>query len=93
MSDDTTSPEQHAEALSFLQQLASEVSEGKVELPCFSNVVVRISEALMDPATTSEQVVAIVGTEPRLAARLLPDHFRRHEAGRAHVTCGGGMPR
>ena len=26
----------------------------------------------------------------RLAARLLPDHFRRHEAGRAHVTCGGG---
>ena len=53
MSDDTTSPEQHAEALSFLQQLASEVSEGKVELPCFSNVVVRISEALMDPATTS----------------------------------------
>ena len=71
MSDDTTSPEQHAEALSFLQQLASEVSEGKVALPCFSNVVVRISEALMDPATTSEQVVAIVGTEPRLAARLL----------------------
>jgi HD-like signal output (HDOD) protein len=42
-----------------------------VDLPCFPNVVVRVSEALMNPETTSEQVVTIVGTEPRLAARIL----------------------
>jgi HD-like signal output (HDOD) protein len=42
-----------------------------VDLPCFPNVVVRVSEALMNPETTSEAVVNIVGTEPRLAARIL----------------------
>jgi HD-like signal output (HDOD) protein len=68
---DTTTPDQRAAALAFLTQLAAEVSQGTVDLPCFSNVVVRISEALMDPATTSEQVVTIVGSEPRLAARLM----------------------
>jgi len=66
----TTDPAPGA-ALAFLRELATEVSEGTVDLPCFSNVVVRISEALMDPNTTSEQVVTIVGAEPRLAARLL----------------------
>jgi HD-like signal output (HDOD) protein len=67
----SSTPEQRAEALAFLQRLAADVSDGNVDLPCFSNVVVRISEALMDPNTTSEQVVTIVGAEPRLAARLL----------------------
>jgi HD-like signal output (HDOD) protein len=63
--------EERAAALEFLQRLAAETSKGDVDLPCFPNVVVRISEALMDPATTSEQVVTVVGAEPRLAARLL----------------------
>src|SRR5208282_205560 len=67
----SSTPEQRGAALAFLQELASEVSRGTVDLPCFSNVVVRISEALVDPNTTSEQVVTIVGAEPRLAARLL----------------------
>lgn len=71
MSDDSISSQQRGAALAFLQQLAADVSQGNIDLPCFSNVVVRISEALMDPETTSEQVVTIVGTEPRLAARLL----------------------
>jgi len=65
------SPEERGAALAFLQQLATEVSEGTVDLPCFPNVVLRISAALANPNTTSEHVVTIVGTEPRLAARLL----------------------
>jgi hypothetical protein len=52
-------PEERGAALEFLRQLAVEVSEGTVDLPCFPNVVVRVSEALMNPATTSEQVVTI----------------------------------
>ena len=64
-------PEERAAALVFLQELATEVSKGTVDLPCFPNVVLRISTALADPNTTSEHIVAIVGTEPRLAARLL----------------------
>jgi HD-like signal output (HDOD) protein len=63
--------EERAAALAFLQQLASEVSEGSIDLPCFPNVVIRISTAMADPNTTTEHVVTIVGAEPRLAARIL----------------------
>jgi len=65
-----TSPAERAAALDFLQRLAAEISRGEVDLPCFPNIVVRISEALMDPDTTAEQVVTVVGAEPRLAARI-----------------------
>ena len=58
-------------ALQFLGQLAAEVSTGTVNLPCFPDIVIRIRNALADPATTPEQTVTIVGAEPRLAARLL----------------------
>ncbi len=68
----TTSPEEaRAAALQFLGRLAAEVSSGTVDLPCFPNIVIRIRNALADPATTAEQTVTIVGAEPRLAARLL----------------------
>ncbi|HEX3951071.1 MAG TPA: HDOD domain-containing protein [Steroidobacteraceae bacterium] len=63
--------EERATALAFLQKLATEVSKGTVDLPCFPDVVVRISHALADPNTTSDRVVTIVGAEPRLAARVL----------------------
>jgi len=64
-------PEERAAALTFLQKLATEVSAGTVDLPCFPGVVVRISHALADPNTTSNRLVTIVGAEPRLAARVL----------------------
>ena len=58
-------------ALEFLQRLATEVSKGSVDLPCFPDVVFRIRKALADPNTTAEKTVTIIGAEPRLAARLL----------------------
>ena len=64
-------PEERAAALTFLQNLAVEVSQGTIDLPCFPGVVVRISQALADPSTTSDRLVTIVGAEPRLAARVL----------------------
>ena len=69
--DAASTPEERAAALAFLQKLASEVSEGSIDLPCFPEVVIRISTALADPKTTSDHVVTIVGAEPRLAARIL----------------------
>jgi HD-like signal output (HDOD) protein len=66
-----STPQERAAALAFLQKLASEVSDGSIDLPCFPDVVIRISTALADPNTTSEHVVTIVGAEPRLAARIL----------------------
>jgi HD-like signal output (HDOD) protein len=66
-----STPQERAAALAFLQKLASEVSAGSIDLPCFPEVVVRISTALADPKTTSDHVVTLVGAEPRLAARIL----------------------
>jgi HD-like signal output (HDOD) protein len=70
-SNAATTPEERATALAFLQKLATEVSEGTIDLPCFPDVVIRISEALADPNTTSDRMVTVVGAEPRLAARVL----------------------
>jgi HD-like signal output (HDOD) protein len=58
-------------ALQFLHRLATEVSKGSVDLPCFPEVVFRIRRALADPNTTPEKMVTLIGAEPRLAARLL----------------------
>ena len=66
-----TSTEEHASALAFLGNLATEVSKGTVNLPCFPDVVMRIRKALAAPEVSLTEVVKIVGTEPRLAARLL----------------------
>jgi HD-like signal output (HDOD) protein len=66
-----STPEERAAALAFLQKLATEVSEGSIDLPCFPEVVIRVSTALADPKTTADHVVTIVGAEPRLAARIL----------------------
>jgi HD-like signal output (HDOD) protein len=65
------SAEEHASALAFLKQLAKEVSDGSIDLPCFPDVVVRISLALADPNSNADRIVTIVGAEPRLAARIL----------------------
>jgi HD-like signal output (HDOD) protein len=66
-----TNAEERASALAFLGNLANEVSKGMVNLPCFPDVVMRIRKALGQPEVSLTEVVKIVGTEPRLAARLL----------------------
>jgi HD-like signal output (HDOD) protein len=60
-----------AGAFRFLGGLAAELSGGTVDLPCFPDVVIRIRSALDDPNIKIEQTVTIVGSEPRLAAKLL----------------------
>jgi HD-like signal output (HDOD) protein len=64
-------PDERASALAFLSELATEVSKGTVNLPCFPDVVMRIRKALAEPDVGLSEIVRIVGTEPRLAARLL----------------------
>lgn len=64
-------PNERASALAFLGSLATEVSKGTVNLPCFPDVVMRIRKALGEPDVSTTEIVKIVGTEPRLAARLL----------------------
>ncbi len=61
----------NTDAFAFVQSLATELSGGKVELPSFPDVAIRVRKVLADEKTTLEQVVRIVGSEPALAARLL----------------------
>jgi HD-like signal output (HDOD) protein len=58
-------------ALQFLMALAADLARGPVDLPCFPNVVTRIREALRDSETSAEEILKLVGAEPRLAARLI----------------------
>jgi HD-like signal output (HDOD) protein len=67
----TATAEDRAAALAFLTNLAAETSAGNVNLPSFPDVVVRIRKALADPNAQMNEIVKIVGTEPRLAARLI----------------------
>jgi HD-like signal output (HDOD) protein len=65
------SAEERSFALAFLASLATEVSKGTVNLPSFPDVVMRIRKALAEPNVRLSEIVKIVGTEPRLVARLL----------------------
>ncbi|HEX4151913.1 MAG TPA: HDOD domain-containing protein [Steroidobacteraceae bacterium] len=55
----------------FLDRIAVELARGPLNLPCFPDVVPRVRAAINDPRTRPDDLVRIVGTEPRLAARLV----------------------
>lgn len=58
-------------AFEFVQLLAQELSSGKVELPSFPDIAIRIRKVLADEDVKLDLVVRVVGSEPTLAARLL----------------------
>ena len=58
-----------AEAFAFVQALASELSRGKVDLPSFPDIALRVRQVLSDENVTQEQVVRVVSSEPALLRR------------------------
>jgi HD-like signal output (HDOD) protein len=64
-------PVQYETAFDFIRALAGELSGGKVDLPSFPEVAVRVRRVLSDPKSSVDQVVRVVGSEPALAARLM----------------------
>ncbi|MEJ0039098.1 MAG: HDOD domain-containing protein [Gammaproteobacteria bacterium] len=66
-----SSPVSDPEAFAFVQALAAELSTGKVELPSFPDIAMRVRQVLADETVTPEKVVRVIGSEPALAARLL----------------------
>ena len=58
-------------AFTFVSELAKEVSSGKVELPSFPDVAVRVRKVLADEAVANEQIGRIIGSDAGLAARVL----------------------
>jgi len=59
------------EAFAFVQALAAELSTGKVDLPSFPDIAMRVRQVLSDDNVSPDKVVRVVGSEPALAARLL----------------------
>jgi len=64
-------PGNDPEGFAFVQSLASELSSGKVDLPSFPDIAMRVRKVLADDNVTQEQIVRVIGTEPALAARVL----------------------
>jgi HD-like signal output (HDOD) protein len=64
---DTSDPQ----AFAFVQALANELSKGKVDLPSFPNIALRVRKVLSDENVSQDNVVRVIGSEPALAARLM----------------------
>ncbi|HEY8537217.1 MAG TPA: HDOD domain-containing protein [Steroidobacteraceae bacterium] len=69
--EETTVPSPNGGAFAFVAELAQEVSKGRVELPSFPDVAVRVRKVLADDNVTNEQIARVVGSEAGLAARVL----------------------
>jgi HD-like signal output (HDOD) protein len=58
-------------AFTFVQALAAELSGGKVELPGFPHVVMRVQRVLSDEKADAGRIVRVIGSEPVLATQLI----------------------
>ena len=61
----------HAAGFSFVERLAQDLKDERLELPSFPEAVLRVQRALQSPDTTVDEIVRILSSEPALAARLL----------------------
>jgi HD-like signal output (HDOD) protein len=69
--DQTPTATGNEAAFAFVQALAAELSKGKVDLPSFPDIALRVRQILADDEVSQDKVVRVVGSEPALAARLL----------------------
>lgn len=69
--DEATLPASNSGAFQFVAELAQEVSKGRVELPSFPDVAVRVRKVLADEHVSNEQIARVVGSDVGLVARLL----------------------
>ena len=73
MNDTATVPASgiDAEAFAFVSELADDLSRGRIELPSFPDIAMRVRQALANEDVSTPDVVRIVGSEPALAGRIL----------------------
>lgn len=65
-----TVPAPQGGAFAFVTELAQVLSRGRVELPAFPEVAVRVRKVLADEHVSAEQIARVVGSEAQLAARV-----------------------
>jgi HD-like signal output (HDOD) protein len=64
-------PGNNSVEFAFVSALAREMSAGKVELPGFPDIAMRVRRVLQDEDVSAEKLVRVIGAEPSLSARLL----------------------
>ena len=74
---------QEATAL-FIERLAQDLNDKRLELPAFPDSVIRIQQAVQDENKDVDDIVNILSSDPALAARLL------QLANSAAMRTGGG---
>src|SRR5882724_2974382 len=74
-------------AFTFVQALAAELSGGKIELPGFPHIVMRVQKVLADERADAGLIVKVLGSEPVLASQMvrMANSAALKPAG-AHVT-------
>jgi HD-like signal output (HDOD) protein len=80
-------PSPNQVAFAFVQDLAAELSRGKVDVPSFPDIALRIRQVLADDYVPTEQVVRVINSEPALAAQLLRISNSRtlNSSGKSHT--------
>jgi len=83
--EEPTSPSEYAGAFEFVSELAQDVSNGRVELPSFPDVAVRVRKVLGDEHVSNEQIARVVSSDAGLAARVftLANSAALNRSGRA----------
>ncbi len=64
-------PAPRGSQLDFLTRMADSLAAGKIELPAFPQVVIKVQEAYKNPNYTPQMIVRLISAEPTLARRLL----------------------
>ncbi len=59
------------DAFEFVRELATELSQGVIELPSFPDVAVRIQKVLANERADADRIVRVIGAEPMIATRVL----------------------
>src|SRR5882757_4246357 len=82
-------------AFNFVTDLAQEVSNGRVELPSFPEVAMRVRNVLADEGVSNDKIARIVGSEAALAGRVLAlaNSAAFNRGGRAITDLKGAVSR
>src|ERR1700732_2620321 len=68
----STDPHGQADvAFTLVQALPAELSGGKIELPGFPHIVMRVQKVLGDENADSNRIVKVLGSEPVLASQIV----------------------
>src|SRR5512133_85021 len=58
-------------AFEFVQSLAAELSKGRVDLPAYPEVAMRVRQVLADEGVTNDRIAKIIVSDAGLATRML----------------------